>query len=465
MHNTKIRSLILYLLIALFLVGIGFFVYEFAAQSYKWAFSPINRHLSEGKMSGGKIVDICDEVLAQTVEGKRVYSENEDVRKAMLHIVGDGSVLIPTSVQSRFSGELFGYNPITGFGAPGIFEMNQNVKITLDSKLCANVSKSFKDKKGAAVAYNYLSGEVLCMVSLPTYDINNRPSFSELSSEKYEGAYINRVISSSYTPGSIFKIFTTIAGLDLVKDIKSRVFECNKTKIIDGEKIVCMSSHGKIKLKEALSKSCDIVFGDIAIELGPELMKSEMKKLGLNGGSTIDGIEFSHGSYLIENASKADLGWSGIGQHKDKVNPLFMAKFMSAIANDGKPKEPFFVKSVYSDGASGFSRTHSDFLAPIMTPEVAADIKEMMRYTMKNNYGDSMFDLIPMCAKTGTAEVGEGKLPHGWMVGFSYDRSFPIAFAVIVENGNFGIKSAGPIASSMIKQLKKNFSDGKYKLN
>lgn len=423
-----------------------------------WAFSPINKHISEGGMTGGKIVDVNGVVLAETMNGKRIYNEKEDIRRAMLHTVGDGSVLIPTSVQSRYSDELFGYNFITGFGAPHVLNNNKNLKLTLDSNICSNVAKSFKNQKGAALAYNYLNGKVICMVSLPNYDINNRPDLLSDNNKKYEGVYINRSISSVYTPGSIFKIFTTAAALDLLDGVETRTFECNKIKVVDGEKITCMSKHGKINLKDALAKSCDIVFGDLAIELGKENMKEKMKEFGFNKPQYFESLKVAQSKYEVDDASRGDLGWSGIGQYKDQVSPLHMLRVMGAIANKGLSVEPFMVESAFfndlNEDSYKFSRGPS---MSIMKAATADKLKEMMRYTMKNQYKDPMFGGIEMCAKTGTAEVGENKKPHGWMVGFSYDKTFPIAFSVVVENGDFGIRSAGPIASSMIKDIKKNY--------
>ncbi len=453
MKIVKLRSLMLYIIIFAFFTGIAFFIYEFVTQAQSWAFSPVNRHLAENSIVGGKITDVNGLVLVENVNGKRAYNEDEDIRKAVLHTVGDGSVLIPTSIQSRYSKEIFGYNPVTGFGAPKIFNMNKNIKLTIDSRVCSEVSKSFKDYKGAALAYNYITGDVLCMVSLPTYDVYKRPSAQELQDERYNGVYINRAISSSFTPGSIFKIFTTAAGLDLIPDIESRTFDCNKIKIVDGEKVTCMSSHGHINLKNAMAKSCDIVFSDIGIELGKEKMKSKMEEFGFNRPQYFEGMEIAQSEYDVKDASQADLGWSAIGQYHDKVNPMYMLKVMGAIANAGVPVEPRITKHI-SSGALPNTR--------LMRPSTAEKLKEMMRYTVKNHYGDSLFGGIPMCAKTGTAEVGEGKVPHGWIVGFSYDKTFPIAFSVIVENGDFGIKSAGPIASSMIKDLYSGFKSNKY---
>ena len=127
MKIVKLRALVLYIIIFAFFAGIGLFIYEFITQSSAWAFSPVNRHLAENSIAGGKITDTHGLVLVENVNGKRVYNEDESIRKAVLHTVGDGSVLIPTSIQSRYSKEIFGYNPITGFGAPKIFNVNKNL--------------------------------------------------------------------------------------------------------------------------------------------------------------------------------------------------------------------------------------------------------------------------------------------------------------------------------------------------
>jgi len=168
-------------------------------------------------------------------------------------------------------------------------------------------------------------------------------------------------------------------------------------------------------------------------------------------------MEIAKSEYDVGEASQADLGWSAIGQYRDKVNPMYMMKIMGAIANNGIPVEPKIIKHV----SSGLNQK-SQIGSRLMRQDTAEKLKEMMRYTMKNQYGDNLFGGIPMCAKTGTAEVGEDKAPHGWMVGFSYDKNFPVAFSVVVEHGDFGIKSAGPIASVLVKELHSGFKNNKY---
>lgn len=453
MKNTKVRSVILYLLLLGFLFGIGYFVYSYVTNGKTWAVQPINKHLSSDKDIGGKIFDRNNVVLCQTVDGKRVYSDDELKRKALLHTVGDGPVLIPTSVQSRYNAEIYGYNLITGFGAPKRFSSSNDVKLTLDSDLCVTALKGLGEQKGAVVVYNYLTGEVVCSVSTPTYDPNNRPDIEHESSDKYDGVYINRVLSGSYTPGSIFKIITCAAAIDNIDDIYQRKFLCNKEEDVSGDKITCMEHHGRIDLVNAMSKSCNIAFADIAMEIGKDKMQQKAEEFGFNKKYTIDGVDIAESRYNADNAKQVDLGWSGIGQYNDVVNPMHMLMIMGAIANEGVPVEPYMVKSVGIEKQDGIMNNRPKNMERMVSADTANKIKDIMRYTIKNRYGDSMFPGMEMCAKTGTAEVGEGKQPHGWMVGFSQDKNFPYAFAVIVENSGFGIKTAGPIASDVMKSL------------
>lgn len=460
MGNIKIRSLLLYLLSLAFLFGAGFFVYEYILNAKIWSLSPINKHLSSGSAYCAEIFDRNDNILAQTSNGKRIYSQNENIRKALLHTVGDSASSFPSSVQTRYSSDLFGYNLISGFGTPKPLDTTSNIKLTLDSKVCEQAYKSLKDKKGTALVYNYLTGEIICMVSTPSYDPENKPNSKEISqSDKYKGVYINRALNASYTPGSIFKIVTAAAALNNLEDAETRSFKCGKTKIVDGEKIVCMQSHGNINLKNGLSKSCDIVFSDIAIELGKDTMTKEAEKLGFNKKFSVEGVNLSTSKYdIVKNSSKADLGWSGIGQYTVLLNPMHMLIIMSAIANKGVPIEPYFIDSISSNkGLSSSSPRRHSTMERMISEEIADKIKDMMRYTMTHHYSDKMFPNMKICAKTGTAEVSEEKPPHGWMIGFSAEKNFPFAFVVIVENSNFGIKSAGPVATSIMKSVYTNF--------
>ena len=111
------------------------------------------------------------------------------------------------------------------------------------------------DRDGAVVISNYVTGEILCMVSTPTYDPENRPDIENDETGQYDGVFLNKVLSASMTPGSTFKIITCAAAIDNIPDINERVFTCSGEIEVDGEKITSMASHGQIGFEEGMSQS------------------------------------------------------------------------------------------------------------------------------------------------------------------------------------------------------------------
>ena len=157
-------------------------------------------------------------------------------------------------------------------------------------------------------------------------------------------------------------------------------------------------------------------------------------------------------SYDVSKADTAALAWSGVGQYTDLANPMHMAMICSAIANGGSPTNPYLIKDVSSffkigDIKAGISGENGD---KMMKSATANKLADMMRYTVSDHYGDGMFGNLHVAAKTGTAEVGDGK-EDGWIVGFVTDEDVPLAFAVCIENGGFGISSAAPVAKAALE--------------
>ncbi len=455
MRTVRARSVVVYALAAICVAGLIFFVVEIFSNGGTWSTSYINKHIyKDGKLTtAGKIMDREGVVLAQSKDAQRIYNSDMNTRTAMLHTVGDTANAISTSVQNVYRDELVGYNPITGLSLNEAVGYGNNIKLTLDSDICAAVYKAMANRHGSALLYNYKTGEVLCMVSTPSFDPENPPTSDEINSnlDTYDGVYVNRGLSSSLTPGSIFKIFTSAAAIENIPDIFSRTFVCKGSLDVEGDTITCMSHHGKISFEEGLSESCNIVFAELAMELGKDKMTYEATKMGCNKNLSLDRITLAQTHYDVKNASKSDLAWSGIGQYTDTVNPMHMLMFMGAIANDGVPVVPYMVEKVSTVFGiplqQGFGKTGERMLSD----NTANKLKEMMRYTVKNNYGDSMFPGLSVCAKTGTGETSKNEEPNAWMIGFSEDEDCPLAFVVVVEHGGYGSRAAGPIAKTMMK--------------
>jgi peptidoglycan glycosyltransferase len=123
---------------------------------------------------------------------------------------------------------------------------------------------------------------------------------------------------------------------------------------------------------------------------------------------------------------------------------------MGAIANGGTPVKPYVVERITTQFGlpTQVGRTQNE--AQLFKKETADRLKTYMRYNVSSYYGDKRFPGLAVCAKTGTAEVGGGKDPNGWMVGFSSNSDTPLAFAIVVENSKSGMTSAGEIASALM---------------
>lgn len=453
MRTTRRRSIVVSLVTLMFLAGIGFFVYRFVTVGNFWALSPMNKHFSARNFTAaGDILDTNGVVLAHSEYGKRVYHKDEAMRKAVLHTVGDDSTHIATAIQTLYRDELYGYNFIFGTNFPETFSQAKNIKLTIDSELCKKALTLLGSHKGAVCVSNYKTGAILCMVSTPTYDPYHPEVVLEDKLGLYEGAYINRVLSASYAPGSVMKLVTSSAGLTAIPNLEEKTFSCQQTKMVNDKKITCMAAHEDIALREAMKNSCNIYFADLAIELGKKRMSQTANSLGFNRSFTFDRIETKKSIYDVHGADNYSLGWSGVGQYNDLLNPMHSLILMGAIANSGTAVLPHIVEDIYTEGSTNTERyLGHQTTETLIDADVADRLKDMMRYNVEKNYGNSMFPGLNVCAKTGTAEVGENKKPHGWMVGFSANEDTPLAFTVVVENAGYGSKTAGPIASAIMK--------------
>ena len=175
--------------------------------------------------------------------------------------------------------------------------------------------------------------------------------------------------------------------------------------------------------------------------------------MGFNKQLEINGIPCTESVYDVKNANEIDFGWSGIGQHTDTVNPFQFLTFMGGIAGEGTCVWPYFVEKVGS--LSGVATTLGNGKkVNMMSEDSAVVLGNMMRKAVTDHYGDGNFSGLSLCAKTGTAAIGEKATPHSWFVGFCDNEETPFAFTVIVENAGAGNGAATQIASKVLSKLK-----------
>lgn len=437
-----------------FFFGLGFMFYTFLSQGEQWVTHRCNTHIfsKNGLTVAGTIYDRNGAILATTEDDIRIYNEDESIRKATLHVIGDPSGYIATGVHTTYRANLLGYNIVNGIYPILSGSSDSNVKLTLDATVCKAAYEAMNGKKGTVIVYNYKTGQVVCMVSAPTYDPANKPSDIATDSYKYEGVYLNRAFSGVFTPGSTFKTVTAIAAIENIPDIYERTFTCTgKYKTGDGAgdgEVICNGTHGKLSFERALNVSCNSVFAELAIELGPDIMTQTVRDLGFSEGVPVGKITTVRSSFDVSESTNLDLGWAGIGQYTTLVNPTQMLLLMGAIANGGTAVNPYIVEE--SSSLSQVKTTESTTVK--LSSDTAEQIGKLLRSNVENYYDDSKFPNLEMCGKTGSAEV-IGDKSHAWFVGFSQREDFPYAIVVCLQNGGIGYYDAIPVANKTMQAL------------
>lgn len=193
MKQVKFRSVLLLLLIVLLGLGLALFCLRYTFRGEAWASFSANGHAyTDGVVRTGQVLDRNGTVLYDGPSG--VYHEDSALRQATLHAVGDQLGNISTSALEAFQSRLIGFDPLTGTLSGG-----HKVYLTIDADLSRTAWEALDGRKGVAAVYNYQTGDILCMVSNPSFDPADPPEISDDDSD-YEGVYLNRLLSGLYTP-------------------------------------------------------------------------------------------------------------------------------------------------------------------------------------------------------------------------------------------------------------------------
>ena len=453
MRNTTRRTYIIIFLIVAFFAGLGIMLYGFITDGDTWVANRANALIYKGGelTVAGTIYDSDGEILVSTENGKRVYNQNYNKRLSTLHVVGDSAGYIATGVQTLYRSNLIGYNFVDGIYGTLSSDEGVDIKLTIDADVCAEAYAAMNGNKGTVIVYNYETGEVICMVSAPTYDPQNKPKdINTNTTGKYNGIYMNRAISGVFTPGSTFKVVTAICAIENIPDLYSRTFKCTGKKTFGKGDVICNGVHGSLNFERALNVSCNSVFSELANEVGKDKLTETVRALGFGKNVTISKAKTVRSTFDVSDSTKLDLGWAGIGQYTTLVNPSQMLMFMGAIANGGKAMTPYIVEES-SEIVDVKSKVNTNIK---LSEETATKVKKLLRSNVKNYYSDNKFPNLEMCGKTGSAEVSNGK-SHAWFVGFSNKEGFPYAIVVCLENGGLGYTHAIPVANRVMQKVLK----------
>ena len=381
------------------------------------------------------------------------------------------------------------FNRIIGPYKNGIYDIEpsqaQNINLTIDIELQSYGEKLMMNKRGGIVAIEPETGEVLALISAPSYDPSilvgrqRSKNYKTLANDTISKPLFDRALLAQYSPGSTLKPLNALIALqEKVIDSETK-HSCNKGfYYAKNAHMDCNCKYGtKNDLIKSIHKSCNTFFSKTYINLisssksatmGVETWKKYLESFGLGNylgydlpigrPGLIPNSEFYNVLYKGENWSATNIISNGIGQGEVLVTPIQLANFTSAIANKGYYLTPHFVKTRDKE------KTKLSKINTAVETDYFYDVIDGMQKVIEQGTARiAKINGLSVCGKTGTVEnftIIKGKktqlTDHSIFIAFAPKVNPKIAIATFIENGYWGSRWAAPISSLMIEKYLKN---------
>ena len=355
----------------------------------------------------------------------------------------------------------------------------KDLRLTIDLDLQMAAEKAMEGRNGAMVAMDPHTGEILAMVSRPTFDPNQfavrltRAYWNQIINDPNH-PLLNKTIQAQLAPGSTFKIIMSLAGLqEGVAQVMHVV--CNGGATFYGHFFACDKHHGMVDIDHAIPWSCDTFYYTLAEKLGIDTIAKYATEVGLSQKTGIDLPEEASGTmpstqWKLKNFHEkwyaGEVISVGIGQGAVTATPVQLARALSGIASGGALKRPHvvFPDEVPPELAENIAANYpgsGDRVIPI-TPANWETITDAMAATTVTGTAAAVhLEGIDFAGKTGTAQVvnhsaGATSLGSGaaranaWFVGMAPRRNPDIVVAALVEHGGWGAEASAPLAAQVI---------------
>lgn len=349
-------------------------------------------------------------------------------------------------------------------------QKGQDIRLSMDINLQKEAETAFGERAGALVAIKPDTGEILALVSKPSFDPNifakgiSQKQWEDLTTNA-KRPLLNRALQSQYPPGSTFKIVTAIAGLEEYAINEDSKVTCNGGLSYGRWSFGCWQKkgHGTLSLHRAIVESCDVYFYETGRKAGIDKIAHYARVLGLGRESGIGLVKERSG--LIPDTKwkleKRRQPWylgetfnAAIGQGYVAATPFQMAELVNTIANGGDVYKPVLLK--INDKPEPASRVR-------LRPETIEAVRKALFGVVNENGGTGWVarsSVSQISGKTGTSQVvsterfksAPGKYrDHAWFVAFAPFEKPEISLSVIVEHGGHGGSAAAPIAKRAIE--------------
>jgi penicillin-binding protein A len=510
----QVRRLSVYLVLAFTIVSLALSWWQ-VVDAPALAARPDNPEVivARRSMPRGSIFDLRGNVLASSrlVNGisTRTYTD-----PAFTHLIGYASLRFGTTGLERVWDDiLIGQtdpNPVNEIvdDVLGRQPRPRDLTLTVDQRLQDFAAAQLGPDIGAVVALDPRTGAVLAMTSTPTFDatpISGDPATAGRAMNQIESqpgnALVPRDRQGHYTPGSIMKVVTAAAGLETGAITPQTTFPDQPRQevegfVVDGFRILEHNlspvQPALWALSEALQVSSNIFFAHVGLEIGAEAYLDQARAFGFCSSLAVGEPDRAlpvAASYVTTPQDgdcspfqdRAELAQASFGQGRVSVTPVQMALVAATIANDGVMPLPYVVRDVRAH-ASRPTRGPSDQVldtlsppggTPVVSSSTAAQVRSAMVDAVEGPLGRlyagagavSNFGVpgVRTAGKTGTAELGPGREPHSWFIGFAPAQGSAtpaIAVAVIVEGGGSGSGRAAPIGGAVMAEWLKILGSG-----
>lgn len=321
---------------------------------------------------------------------------------------------------------------------------------------------------GAIVAIDPSNGEILAMVSAPDFDLNlfngvTPPEIYSSLDKNPDKPLINRATQAVYPPGSTWKPLMALAGLEEGLITTTSTISCPGSFTYGGRSWKCHGGHGAVNVQRSIQASCNVFYYKLALQMGIDTYNKWGKLFHFGEKLNIDVPEspwtllpsraYYDKSFGENKWPKGVLVNLGIGQGELGVNPLQLAAYCAAIANNGVWIRPHFVSKVKNKKLGTTEPVDYDVEDLGIKPEYMKVVQQGM-YDVVNVPGGTAGHVklpdIAIAGKTGTAQNPHGQ-DHSWFISYAPFDNPKIAMCTLVENSGFGGTHAAPLAQKLIK--------------
>jgi penicillin-binding protein A len=430
--------------------------------------------LEQERIHRGPIVAADGTVLARDVRGSEdTYERSYPTGSQFANAVGYSYIDPGATGLEKFRNSALNGKSATNLQAildqlQGSEPQGEKVVTTLNTAAQRVANSELAGNHGAVVALEPRTGAVTVMASSPSFNPNALRSAKGYERVALDGEdpLVNRAVQDGYAPGSTFKLVTATAAIDTGAFTPESTLSGSNGILVSGVPLDNDEdeSFGQLTLTEALAKSVNTVYAQVAEKLGKRTMARYMNRFGFDHKPRLDYPEEEmsvsgeyEGARLLSPTSDAvDVGRLGIGQDKLEVTALQMAEVAAAIANHGRLMVPHLSARIVDAEGRTVQRISPRVQSVVMKPSTANVLTAMMVAVVNEGTGTpAQIPGVQVAGKTGTAETQIGRaLNNVWFVGFAPAADPRVVVAATLKGvPGYGAAFAAPVVKAVMEKL------------